>query len=120
MFSKGVRVWGQKCATMCESICALHVQTIREEVGQCVHQVDMFKGEFTSLIEELDYKCNIPKHKIGPKQTGRLQATDVKFAKMMKDTGRDVKRHLRRAQRQRAKEEGVAAKLTSGMFEFDT
>ena len=80
----------------------------------------MFKGELTPFIEELDYKCNIPKRMIGMKQTGRLQATDVKFAKMVKDTGRTVKRTLRRAQRARAKREKVAAKLESGMYELMT
>jgi len=85
-----------------------------------VHQVDMFSGELTELMEGLNFLRHQPKTVIPPKQTAKSQWTDIHFARVGKAAGQASKSELRRHQRRKAQETGVAAKLEAGPYECVT
>ena len=53
-----------------------------------------------------------------PKQTARVQITDIRFAKLGKDALNKVKAKQRKALRAKARKEGVAAKLAKATYEI--
>ena len=118
LFRQGVLVWGQRVGYEDEIICDFHSELLSRECRQVVHQVDMFAGELTEHMEEVNFKRQQAKHVIGMKQTFRCQLTDVGFAANGKKAGEVKKRELRRAQRVRAAREGVSAKLEASAFEL--
>ena len=73
----------------------------------------MFGGEHTETTQEVKFCNDQPQHTLGPKNTARLHATDIRFAKIGKDCQRQQQPKYRRAQRQRAAEEGVAASMSA-------
>ena len=118
LFQQGVRVWGSPNAYQNEPSCSLHTELLEEEFPNgCLHQVDMFSGELTEVVESQNYCRNQVKTIIPPKQTAKAQVTDILFSRIGKAAGNEKKQELRRAQRRKAKEEGVAAKLEAGCFE---
>ena len=118
MFEQGVRVWGSPNAYQNEVTCSLHSELLEEEFPEgCVHQVDMFAGELTEVVENLNFVRNQVKTVIPPKQTAKVQVTDILYSRIGKAAGNKAKQQLRRDQRRKAKEEGVAAKLEAGCFE---
>ena len=91
-----------------EAICALLSETDKSEAPQAIVQTDMFGGEHTPLMKDLCFMHQQVQHVIGPKQTSRLQVTDIRFAKIGKDAQRRELPRLRRAMRQTALAEGCA------------
>ena len=112
-----ISVVGQEKAYMNEIVCDRHSTLIEEEVGPCVHQVDMFSGELTEHMENMNFLRGQVKTVIGPKQTSKLQVTDICFSVLGKHASNECKLGQRRAQRKKARQEGVAAKLEAGAFE---
>ena len=86
-------------------------ELLREEHLQSVHVQDMLGAAQTEAVREHSYKAQIVRNTIGMKQTARLQVTDVRFAKIMKDRGRTVKEKMRRLKMKKARREGVATHL---------
>jgi hypothetical protein len=112
-----VCVCGQEKAYMDEVICDFHSRLTEAVVGPCIHQVDMFSGELTEHMEAVNYLRSQVKTVIGPKQTSKLQVTDITFAVMGKIASQACKSRQRRDQRRKAHQEGVSAKLDAGAFE---
>ena len=115
LFSSGVRVWLQPESTMDSTISCMLSDMIKEDEGfeHCLQQVDMFGGEHTDACLKRNFLNNQAKHTIGPKVTAKMQLTDVRFAKLGKDAAKPEIRRLRAAQRQLARDKGVAAQQVS-------
>ena len=114
-----IYLMGQKKAYMDEIICSWHSLILEEEFPLGVlHQVDMFSGELTETVEALNWSRQQVKTVIGPKQTSKLQVTDITFSKLAKDRCTVVKRKQRMAQRVLAQASGTAPKLEAGAFEI--
>ena len=64
-----------------------------------------------------NYAHDICKNVVPPKQTARLQITDVRYARLGKDVLAAAKAKHRKAQRKKAKSEGTSAKLEAGPYE---
>jgi hypothetical protein len=96
LFSQRVRIWGQPQAYMDSLICLWHSRLIRQEVRQCIHQVDMFSGELTDLVRESNFYLHQIKHCIGAKQTAKLQLTDTTVSFPCKAAAQRRKAELRR------------------------
>ena len=109
LYRKGVRVWGQPQAYEDEIIVFWLSELDSESSVQSVCQVDMFAGEMTENVQAINFARQQAKHIIGPKQTAKLQVTDVKFAKLGKDAAQKVKIRLRRLNRKAAQHIGEAA-----------
>ena len=58
-FLEKMYVWGHPRAYQCEVNSVQHAHLIREEVGAVpvVHQVDMFAGELTEKVEQINYNA---------------------------------------------------------------
>ncbi len=109
LYQKGVRVWGQPQAYEDEIIVFWLSELDAETSVQSVCQVDMFAGELTEGVQAINFCRQQAKHILGPKQTAKLQVTDVKFAKLGKDAAQKVKIKLRRLNRKAAQQIGTAA-----------
>ena len=94
LFRQGVLVWGQRVGYEDEIICDFHSELLSRECRQVVHEVDMFAGELTEHMEEVNFQRQQAKHVIGMKQTFRCQLTDVGFAANGKKAG-EVKKRAR-------------------------
>jgi hypothetical protein len=90
LYQKGVRVWGQPQAYEDEIIVFWLSELDAETSVQSVCQVDMFAGELTEGVQAINFCRQQAKHILGPKQTAKLQVTDVKFAKLGKDAAQKV------------------------------
>ena len=115
-YKRGVRVWGQPESTMDENICALLTQTDQEdavthEASQSILQVDLFGGEHTAYSRDLKWLAYQPQASIGPKQTAKVQVTDIRFARCGKIKQAELKPTLRKAVRAASQRAGRAAMM---------
>ena len=118
LFQQGVLVWGSPNAYQNEVACAAHSELLQKEMPHgCMDLVDMFGGELTELMEAVNYLRNQVKNVIPPKQTAKLQPTDLHFSRIGKVAGTECKQALRLAQKRVASATGTAAKHESGPFE---
>ena len=104
LLNKGVKVWGQKEATMDEMICGLLTDTDAEDAEkhkatQTMVQVDLCGGEHTQFSREVKFLHNQPQTTIGNKQTARLQVTDIRYARCGKVRQNQIKPKIRSALR---------------------
>ena len=119
MFEKGVKVWGSPNAYQNEVVCeAMSAELAELFPNGCLHQVDMFSGELTELLEQANFLRHQPKKVIPSKQTAKSQLTDLRWARLGKAAGNQEKRRLRLLQRRKAAEGGEAADLESGPYEI--
>ena len=113
-----ILIWGSLNAYQNEVVCAAFSKLLSKFFPHgCVHQVDMFSGELTEMMEKVNYVRHQPKTVIPPKQTAKCQVTDIYFARVGKAAGQQAKQKLRRAQRAKARDQGVAARLEAGAYE---
>ena len=78
----------QKEVSMDDIICHWHAMLSSEEcadAGGCMHLCDMFIGEISSQIEQAKYLHNIMTCTVPPRQTAKMQSTDIRQAKVGKD-----------------------------------
>ena len=114
----------QKEATMDQNICMLLSDQLRQEelpalgVKQCVYQTDCAGCEHTPMPKAVKMSNNQVDHIIGQKQTQKMQSIDLIFAKLGKDRQRATAPAIRRAQREKALQEGCPAILTSKCTEI--
>ncbi len=80
----GLRIWMQPSATCDEIVCAWHSMLLKEKREWALHNVDLFTGELTETLERLNYAQSQPKSTIGPRQTGKIQVTDVRESRVGK------------------------------------
>ena len=118
LFEKGVLVWGSLNAYQNEVVCAAQSKLLEKECPNgCLHQVDMFSGELTEIMEAINFLRHQPKTVVPPKQTSKAQVTDLGLARMGKAAGNKEKRRLRILQKRVASRKGEAAKHESGPYE---
>ena len=116
---KDIIIVGQEKAYMNEVVCAFHAELNEEEVGPySAHMVDMFSGELTETMEKINFGRSQVKLVIGPKQTAKLQLTDIRYAKIGKDAATKKKHRIRQSMRRKAYKTGVAPKLEAGTNEI--
>lgn len=113
-----ILIWGSLNAYQNEVVCAAFSKLLSKYFPNgCLHQVDMFSGELTEMMEKVNYVRHQPKTVIPPKQTAKTQVTDIYFARVGKAAGQITKQTLRRNQKKKARDQGVAARLEAGAYE---
>ncbi len=119
LFQQGVLIWGSPNAYQNEVTCAMMSKELEQHCPNgCLHQVDMFSGELTETMESLNFMRNQVKTIVPPKLTSKGQVTDLGFARDAKAAGNAEKEQVRRDQRRKARDTGVAARLEAGCYEM--
>ena len=98
---------------MDESVACLMSDQLKREYEHAILQVDMVGCEHTQTCLQVKFCNSQSQHTIGTKQTEKVQLTDVRFAKIIKDVQRQEGPALRRAQRSLAQRAGTAPQLVS-------
>ena len=107
----GLRIWMQPSATCVEIVCAWYALLLKEEREWALHNVDLFTGEVTEILERLTYEQSQPKSTIGPRRTSKILVTDVRESRVGKVGLAAAQAKQRRAKRLAAKHDCTASTM---------
>ena len=104
----------QPQASMDDIICHWHTMLIAEEsaeAGAACHQVDMFQSEISTQTQRSKFVSNVATTTVPPRQTAKMQGTDLLQARLGKLDIAVTNQAQRRRKRQKALESGSAPLL---------